>query len=176
MENCREASTPLEWSSRPSSAPVHPKPVELIERYRATDMKREAASEKVIEDLQAALQRSLYPMHKLVSLEKTFRTSASKFDATSQCLSLIKSKLDGKPNIAQVFVAGVAAEVFLHTTANGTPSICAALTDIVGSIRRVLQEVARCNFDPTYAIVFTWIDPSGVDGVANHHMVAQSLR
>ncbi|KAH7373330.1 hypothetical protein KP509_17G050100 [Ceratopteris richardii] len=102
-------------------------------------MTREAASEKVIEDLQAALQRSLYPMHKLVSLEKTFRTSASKFDATSQRLSLIESKLDGKPNIAQVFVAGVAAGAFLQTAAKATPSICAALTDIVGSIRRVLQ-------------------------------------
>ncbi|KAH7437823.1 hypothetical protein KP509_05G090900 [Ceratopteris richardii] len=139
--NNREAKGAKPSSSLSSSAgaPGHPKPAELVERYMATGMAREAASEKVIEDLQAALQRSLYPMQKLASLEKTFRSSATQFDQTSKRLALIESKLDNKPNFPQVFAAGVAAGALLQTAIKASPPVFVALNEVFSNIRGVFQ-------------------------------------
>lgn len=139
-----EAESP-QWpstSAAPSSPPPsipRPKPAELIDRYVAQGMDREAASERAIEDLQTALQRSLYPMQRLASLDKTFRSSATLFEAEAQRLARIESKLDAKPNIAQIFAAGFAAGAVLQTAIKATPPVVAALNDIVGNIRRAFQ-------------------------------------
>ncbi|MCO5588504.1 hypothetical protein L7F22_042461 [Adiantum nelumboides] len=136
-----DAGSP-KWPSSappPQTLPPPPKPAELIERYAAQGMAREAASEKVIEDLQAALQRTLYPMQRLVSLEKTFRSSAAHIESASQRLSAIEYKLDSKPSFAGVFAAGVAAGAFLQAAAKATPTVFAALNDLFGNIRRAFQ-------------------------------------
>ncbi|KAI5079109.1 hypothetical protein GOP47_0006780 [Adiantum capillus-veneris] len=119
--------------------PASPKPAELIERYVALGMARDAASEKVIEDLQAALQRSLYPMQRMVSLEKTFRSSVTHIEDASQRLSVIEAKLNSKPNFAGVFAAGVAAGAFLQAAVKATPPVVAALNDLLGNIRKAFQ-------------------------------------
>jgi uncharacterized protein YukE len=102
-------------------------------------MARDAASEKVIEELQMALQRSLYPMQKLMSLEKSFRTTAAQMDVATNRIHLIEAKLDSKPELPQIFLSGLAAGAFLNAAASSTPAVLAALSHAFTSISKSLH-------------------------------------
>lgn len=127
--------------SQASRPPPSAKPSVLIQHYVAQGLDTTAASEKVIEDLQAALQMSLerYPMQRMIAMDKSFRTSASTLEAATKRLYDIEAKLDAKPGVVQVFAAGLAAGAFVQAATRNTPLILGTVNEMYSNIRKALR-------------------------------------
>eukprot|EP00249_Psilotum_nudum_P036825 c8831_g1_i1 orf=88-555(+) len=148
----REAAPPPLWdaNSPPPSRPAagqtappspltnmpRPKPSDLIAFYTSTGMDRDAASEKVIEDLQNALRASFQRYSGQRRMDKSFRTAIARLEAATGRLSALERKLDSKPGFVEVFGAGVAAGAFLQTVVKAAPYVAGTVAEIYGNVRK----------------------------------------
>lgn len=79
-----------------------PSPQDLVSHYEKQGMENQQASLKVIQDLQTALFR-------MVTANRTRKSSDSKLDALHSRLLNLEMKLDSKPSYPQALALGVAS-------------------------------------------------------------------
>ncbi|CAM6112450.1 unnamed protein product [Calypogeia fissa] len=119
-----------------SAPPRRPSPEEMIDYYTKKGLDKEAATKKVIDDLQKALTIAVsrYPK-KAQEVEKSVRSVSGTLDAMATRLSAVEAKLDEKPDLGGVFMAGVAAGGFLQAV----PHIVKAISQVGNSIRDTIS-------------------------------------
>ncbi|KAM7253837.1 hypothetical protein ACFE04_031519 [Oxalis oulophora] len=127
---------PPQQQPRPSpKLKKSPTPQDLVTHYTEQGLDSQAASFKVIEDLQNVLYRMISSNSSRNKKDKILTDASMKMDNLNSKLGLLNMKIDSKPGYAGVFVIGVASAATLDGVKAVLPSVFQGVAQIWGAVR-----------------------------------------
>ncbi|XP_028772079.1 uncharacterized protein LOC114738525 [Neltuma alba] len=122
-------------SSKPKapSKKKPPTPQELIAHYESQGLDSNAATAKVIDDLQRAFFGVISSGRG--KKDRLLADSSRKIDALNSGLTILDLKLDSKPGYAETFAMGIASGAAIN-------GIGAVMPQILGSLNQIWKSVA----------------------------------
>lgn len=124
-------------SKSPSVKRKLPTPQELISHYESQGVDSQAASVKVIEDLQKALFGVISSGRG--KKDRLLAESSRKMDALNTRLTVLDMKLDSKPGYAETFAIGLASGAALQGIGAVLPHVLGPLAQIWNSASSVTK-------------------------------------